>query len=145
MSGPGGAVAERGRVAGPQAGWPGLALAGALWLGILFDWLLGLAGTVAPEATVARLGPPLGPAERAWAAFAFYLTLLVSCFFVPGALDAGRYRVSVWLATGARLTEAAFFLLLYPQQYPTLGVAYLFLFAALVAAQAPQYLAQRRA
>jgi hypothetical protein len=141
MSGPGGG----GQGEGPGTGWPGLALAGALWLGILFDWLLGLAGTFAPEATVALLGPPLPPLERAWAAFAFYLTLLVSFFFVPGALDAGRYRVCVWLATGARLAEALFFLLLYPQQYPFLGVVYLVLFAALVAAQAPQYLAQRRA
>ena len=123
----------------------GWALAGALWLGILFDWLLGLAGTFAPEATVARLGSTLAPTDRAWAAFAFYLTVLVSCFFVPGALDAERYRVSVWLATGARLAEAVFFLVLYPQQYPTLGVVYLLLFVALAAAQAPQYLAQRRA
>jgi hypothetical protein len=101
----------------------------ALWLGIVVDWALGLPTTFAPEGTLQLIGQgPVAPTDRVWVAFGFMLSVLLSMFFVPGAIDPYAYRVSVWLAVGARVPEALFFFVLYPGPHSLFGILYALLF-----------------
>src|SRR5262245_36774924 len=87
-----------------------------LWLSALAIWALAIPGIVAPEATTRFFG--LTPAaEPLWAAFGFLLLLLVSLFFIPGALDPYHYAVSAWLTVMSSLLGGAFFLWLWSGPY----------------------------
>lgn len=93
----------------------------AVWLGIIGDWILTIPVIVAPEWTLQLLG--LRPtADPVWTAFAGLLVLLLSLFYIPGADQPYRYRFNAWFGVFARLPGVLFFLVLWPDLYPPLGL-----------------------
>jgi hypothetical protein len=118
------------------AGWFGL----AMWLGILADWVLGIPGIVWPNAVLAWAGQTQALETPVWPAFASLLLVLLSLFYIPGALNPHRYKATAVLSVLARPPGVIFFLCLWPHWYPAFGYLDLFLFAI----QAPLlYLALR--
>src|SRR5919202_6697053 len=99
----------------------------AIWLGILADWVPGIPAIFAPNSVLQVLGMGATPSPT-WAAFAALLVVLLSLFYIPGALDPYRYPASAWLAVLARPPGVIFFLLLYRGQYPAFGILDLVLF-----------------
>ena len=89
----------------------------AVFLGILQDWIFGLPGIFAPNAVLsfARVEPA---AQPIWPAFASLILVLLSIFYIPGALDPFRYRPLALLAVVARIAGVVFFFVLYPGQFP---------------------------
>jgi hypothetical protein len=113
-----------------------------MWLGILLDWALGIPALVAPNGALQLIAQPAVPeSDRVWVAFAGLLVVLVSLFYIPGALDPRRYAVSAWLAVCARAAGAIFFLVLYRGYYPLFGL----LDASIFIVQAPALLLTMRA
>jgi hypothetical protein len=103
------------------------------------DWILGIPAIFAPGWTLALFGQEPTP-ETSWVAFASFLVVLLSLFYIPGAVDPYRYPASAWLAVAARPPGVFFFLWLYPGRYPAFG----FLDLGLFLIQAPLlYLAMR--
>lgn len=94
----------------------------AAWLGILADWALVVPASFAPEWVLAALGlRPTG--DVVWTAFAAWLVLLISLFYVPAANDPHRYRNGAWLMVFSRLVAALWFLVVHPGAYTALGIA----------------------
>jgi hypothetical protein len=93
----------------------------AMWLGILADWALGIPGIFLPNATLglARQTPDLE--HPVWPAFASLLLVLLSLFYIPGAVDLRRYKVTAILSVAARPPGVIFFLFLWPRLYPLFG------------------------
>lgn len=113
----------------------------AMWLGIIADWVLGIPGIFYPNATLALVGQPLALETPVWPAFASLLLVLLSLFYIPGAMNPYRYRATAILSVVARPPGVIFFLLLWPNQYPAFG----YLDLALTLIQAPLlYLTLRR-
>jgi hypothetical protein len=113
----------------------------AMWLGILADWVLGIPGIFWPNATLelARQAPDLE--HPVWPAFASLLLVLLSLFYIPGAVDLRRYKATAILSVLARPPGVIFFLWLWPNLYPAFG----YLDLALTLIQAPLlYLALRQ-
>jgi hypothetical protein len=76
-----------------------------------------------------------------WPAFASLLLVLLSLFYIPGALDPRRYKATAILSVLARPPGVIFFLLLWRGLYPAFG----YLDLALTLIQAPLlYLALRQ-
>lgn len=93
----------------------------AAWLGILADWALVVPASFAPERVLETLGlRPTG--DPVWTAFAAWLVLLISLFYVPVAKDPLRYRQGAWLMVFARLVGAVWFLVVHPGAYTLLGI-----------------------
>src|SRR5215831_12197358 len=99
----------------------------AVWLGILADWVLGIPTIFIPQKVLSLLGFRLTQ-DPVWTAYAALLVVLLSLFYIPGASNPSRYRVSAWLAVFARPLEAIFFFLLNPGYYPAFGFFYGFIF-----------------
>lgn len=92
----------------------------AVWLGILADWILGIPTIFAPEWVLGLLGfRPTG--DPVWTSFAALLVVLLSLFYIPGANNPYRYRLSAWFAVFARPPGVIFFLFLNPGTYPAFG------------------------
>ena len=93
----------------------------AVWLGIVGDWVLTVPVIFAPEWTLHLLGLR-ATQDPVWTAFAGLLVLLLSLFYIPGANKPYRYRLNAWFAVFARPPGVLFFLFLWPDLYPALGI-----------------------
>lgn len=100
----------------------------ATWLGVVVNWVLALPGIFWPNATLRLVGQPLALETPVWPAFASLLLALLSAFYIPGAIDLFRYRATAILSVLARTAGVAFFLGLWPHQYPVFGYLDLFFF-----------------
>jgi hypothetical protein len=113
----------------------------AMWLGILADWVLGIPGVFWPNATLVLAGQAPDLEHPVWPAFASLLLVLLSLFYIPGALDLRRYKATAILSVLARPPGVIFFLWLWPRLYPAFG----YLDLGLTVIQAPLlYLALRQ-
>ena len=90
----------------------------AVFIGILQDWVLGLPGIFAPSAVLGLLGESVS--QPVWPAFASLLAVLLSLFYIPGALDPFRYRPIAILTVAARAAGVVFFLVIWRGQAPAL-------------------------
>ncbi|WP_337174226.1 hypothetical protein [Paludisphaera sp.] len=93
----------------------------AIWLGILANWSLALPAIFLPNAVLSLGGLPLALETPVWPAFAALLLALLSCFYIPGAVDPDRYRATAIMSVLARLAGVVFFLVLWPDRYPAFG------------------------
>jgi hypothetical protein len=83
-------------------------------LGVAANLVLAVPAVFAPNAVIALVGgAPV--AETVWPAFAGWLLILLSLFYLPAAVDPIRYRAVAVLTVLARFAGVAFFTLLYPQ------------------------------
>ncbi len=83
-------------------------------LGVAANLALAVPAVFAPNAVIALVGgAPV--AETVWPAFAGWLLILLSLFYLPAAFDPIRYRVVAVLTVLARFAGVVFFTLLYPQ------------------------------
>ncbi|MDI5891629.1 hypothetical protein [Halomonas rhizosphaerae] len=83
-------------------------------LGVVANLVLAVPAVFAPNAVIALVGgAPV--AETVWPAFAGWLLILLSLFYLPAAVDPIRYRIIAELTVLARFAGVAFFTLLYPQ------------------------------
>ena len=113
----------------------------ATWLGILANFLLAIPGIFWPNATLGLAGQAPDLEHPVWPAFASLLLVLLSLFYIPGALDLRRYKATAILSVLARPPGVIFFLWLWPRLYPAFG----YLDLALTLIQAPLlYLALRQ-
>jgi hypothetical protein len=95
----------------------------ALWFrwvviaGILQDWFFALPGIFIPNAVLglAQADPAIQPI---WPAFACLILMLLSFFYIPGAVDPFRYSPLAALTVVARFGGVIFFFLLYPGKFP---------------------------
>ena len=78
--------------------------------GVFVNVSLGLPTVFRPNFVLGLLGVPLTH-EPLWANFAAFLLILMTLFYVPGALDSMRYRANAWLAIFARFITVLFFVL----------------------------------
>lgn len=99
----------------------------SLWVGLLFDWLVGIPAVFAPAWTQGLLGESVGP-SLPWVAFTSMLLVLLSFFYLPLLANPYRFPWICRLAVVGRLLQAGFFLWLYPVFSPLRGVANLVLF-----------------
>lgn len=72
------------------------------------DWLLG----------ILKLEPAT---PLVWVRFSANLLILLSLFYIPGAIDPYHYRANAWLAVIARLAGVLFFLT-QPREYLIFGL-----------------------
>jgi hypothetical protein len=93
----------------------------AMWLGILANCLLAIPGIFWPNAALQLLGQTPDLEHPVWPAFASLLLVLLSLFYIPGALDLRRYKATAILSVLARLAGVVFFLRLWPGLYPAFG------------------------
>jgi hypothetical protein len=93
----------------------------AMWVGIIADWAVGIPGIFLPNATLELAGHTPDLEHPVWPAFAFLLMVLLSLFYIPGALDFRRYKATAILSVAARPPGVIFFLLLWPHLYPAFG------------------------
>jgi hypothetical protein len=78
-------------------------------IGVLVNLALAVPGLFIPNAVIDFVGgTPV--VEQVWPSFASLLLILLSLFYLPAALDPFSYRLVAWMAVGARLAGAAFFL-----------------------------------
>jgi hypothetical protein len=99
----------------------------ATWLGMLAEWALFVPTSFAPERVFAALGLR-ATGDPVWTAFAAWLGLLISLFYLPVAKDPHRYRKGAWLMVFARLVAAVWLLAFQPGEYTKLGIAALVIF-----------------
>ena len=85
--------------------------------GILQDWFFALPGIFIPNAVLA-FAQTAPAAQPIWPAFACLLLMLLSVFYIPGAVDPFRYAPLAALTVVARAGGVVFFFLLYPGQFP---------------------------
>jgi hypothetical protein len=91
-----------------------------VWLGIACNLALALPTLVAPQQTMALTHmPPASP--LLWPQFSALLLILLSVFYIPAALDFGRYRITAWCTVGSRLAGVIFFVGFQPAAYHVLG------------------------
>src|SRR5258705_2498597 len=89
-----------------------------MWLGIVVNIALSIATMVAPARMLAMSDlPPATP--DLWPRFAALLLILLSVFYMPGAIDPDRYRANAWFAVGSRLVGVMFFA--FQPEYRALG------------------------
>ena len=93
----------------------------AMWVGILADWALGIPGIFLPNATLGLAGQTPDLEHPVWPAFASLLLVLLSLFYIPGAVDLRRYKATAILSVAARPPGVIFFLLIWPHLYPAFG------------------------
>jgi len=80
-----------------------------VWLGIVANFGLAIPGLFWPEQVLAFVGfPPASP--PLWPSFACLLLILLSLFYMPGAINPFHYRANAYLAVFSRLVGFGFFL-----------------------------------
>ena len=91
-----------------------------VWLGILANFALAIPALFVPERVIAMANlPPAMP--LLWPRFAAWLLILLSLFYMPGAIDPYKYRVTAWLSIVSRLAGVFFFWVTQPPEYRLLG------------------------
>jgi hypothetical protein len=91
-----------------------------VWLGILANFALAIPALFVPERVIAMANlPPAMP--LLWPRFAAWLLILLSLFYMPGAVDPYKYRVTAWLSIVSRLAGVFFFWVTQPPEYRLLG------------------------
>jgi hypothetical protein len=95
----------------------------AVGLGVLVDWALHVPAIFAPS------GASAAPDDLRWVAFASWLAVLVSWFYVPAAVAPYRYTFGAWVAVLGRAACAAVLLLVWRGELAVLGWVHLALFA----------------
>src|SRR5262245_55941790 len=87
-----------------------------MWLGIAVNVGLAVPTLMWPAQMLelTRL-PPAAP--LLWVRFAALLLILLTAFYVPGALDSRQSRSNAWLSVGARLAGAVFFFTQAPEYW----------------------------
>ena len=91
-----------------------------VWLGILANFALAMLVLFAPEWAIKMANlPPAVP--LLWPRFAAWLLILLSLFYMPGAIDPYKYRVTAWLSIVSRLAGVFFFWVTQPPEYRLLG------------------------
>jgi hypothetical protein len=88
----------------------------AVFLGILQDWLFAIPGIFVPNVVLGLIAEPA--AQPVWPAFAMQLLLLLSLFYIPGALDPFSHRASAILTVVARGAGVVFFLVIWRGHAP---------------------------
>jgi hypothetical protein len=91
-----------------------------VWLGILANFALAIPTLFVPERVIAMANlPPAMP--LLWPRFAAWLLILLSLFYMPGAIDPYKYRMTAWLSIVSRLAGVFFFWVTQPPEYRLLG------------------------
>jgi hypothetical protein len=79
-----------------------------VWLGIAANFALAIPGLFLPERLLAFFSfPPASP--PLWPSFASLLLILLSLFYMPGAINPFHYRANAYLAVISRLAGVLFF------------------------------------
>ena len=89
-------------------------------VGVAANLCLAIPALFYPNAVLSALGLKPALESPIWPSFASLLLLLLSGFYVPGALDPQRYRASAVLAVAARFAGVIFFLAA-THEYPLFG------------------------
>ena len=91
-----------------------------VWLGILANFALAIPALFVPERVIEMANlPPAMP--LLWPRFAAWLLILLSLFYMPGAIDPYKYRVTAWLSIVSRLAGVFFFWVTQPPEYRLFG------------------------
>ena len=91
-----------------------------VWLGIVANFALALPGLFLPEQLLAFFGfPPASP--PLWPSLTSLLLILLSLFYMPGAINPFHYRANAYLAVVSRLAGVVFFFA-GPSTYYLLGL-----------------------
>ena len=104
------------------ATWWGFAVA----LGIVANCVLAIPGMFWPNAVLELGGATPDLEHPIWPAAASMLLILLSIFYVPGAIDPDRYTATAWCSLLARASGATFFLVYWPHVLPLMGYIDLF-------------------
>lgn len=91
-----------------------------VWLGIVANLLLAAPTLFAPERMLELSSLPI-TTPIMWTRFAALLLILLSVFYMPGAIDPDRYRAVAWLLIVGRLAGVVFFLSTQSAEYRMLG------------------------
>ncbi|MEB3214290.1 MAG: hypothetical protein VKL39_23275 [Leptolyngbyaceae bacterium] len=76
--------------------------------GVLANWTFSLVALTAPDTLLSTLN--LGTVESTvWLTNYSFLLILLSCFYIPAALNPRRYIVNSWLLIASRLIPATTF------------------------------------
>ena len=91
-----------------------------VWLGILANFALAIPALFVPERVIKMANlPPAVPLM--WPRFSAWLLILLSLFYMPGAIDPYKYRVTAWLSIVSRLAGVFFFWVTQPPEYRLFG------------------------
>ena len=91
-----------------------------VWLGILANFALAVPALFVPDRVIAFSNlPPAIPLM--WPRFSAWLLILLSLFYMPGAIDPYKYRVTAWLSVVSRLAGVFFFWVTQPPEYRLFG------------------------
>jgi hypothetical protein len=91
-----------------------------VWLGILANFALAVPSLFAPDRVIAMANLPQAT-PLMWPRFAAWLLIVLSLFYMPGAMDVDKYRVPAKLSVFSRLAGVVFFWLTQPPEYRMLG------------------------
>lgn len=98
-----------------------------VWFGILVNWsFAAVAMLIDPNGLLSILS--LGAVESTvWLYNYSVLLIILSCFYIPAAIDPFRYRVNAWLLIVGRLVPASTYFLgvmmgFMPSGFSTLGI-----------------------
>jgi hypothetical protein len=110
-----------------------------VWLGIGVNLALAIPTLIVPDRILMFAGlPPSVP--LLWPRFAAWLLILLSAFYVPGAIDPYRHRLVAWMSVLARLAGVLFFATQPPAYYLLGGIDLTFFIpAAILLAAASKY------
>ena len=91
-----------------------------VWLGILANLGAAIPTLLVPDRLIAMLNLPAAT-PLVWPRFAAWLLILLSLFYMPGAMDLDKYRVTAKLSVFSRLAGVVFFWLTQPPEYRQFG------------------------
>ena len=92
-----------------------------VWLGIIANVAVAIPTLLAPDRLIAMANlPPAMPLM--WPRFAAWLLILLSAFYIPGAVDLYKYSVPAQLSVMSRLAGVVFFFFTQPAEYLVFGV-----------------------
>ena len=75
-----------------------------VWLGILANFALAVPALFVPDRVIEMAGLPQAM-PLMWPRFSAWLLILLSLFYMPGAIDPYKYRVTAWLSIVSRLAS----------------------------------------
>jgi hypothetical protein len=104
------------------AAWFGFAVA----LGIAANCVLAVPGMIWPNTVLHLVGAAPDLEHPIWPAAASMLLILLSVFYIPGAIDPYRYTATAWMSLLARASGATFFLIYWRNEFPLGGYIDLF-------------------